>query len=282
MKVDPVTLIYAILIVVAIFIIGILCYYYLPTSSWITFKLNYGDTFQSSTVSASLKNVDPSKLRWRNCMFTVVYNKTTYTSDVTAFLNMTTTPYLYYNKTSFDYDLIRPLNYLSFPIAALATIYNKNRPTVTPCIGDVDCTSISLGAGGGEKYPNNMCIKTIPLLKDNTPVPPVPTAKNCTFSGSSGTTTALTSFEPVSDTTYSIGINVTNSADPVYSFPDISKSKYATSIPYNTIYCALNSDNETYTVDWLQLVSGSCSLAGLANAGDSVTLTGSFRVFPYL
>jgi len=266
MKVETVTLIYSIIIVVVIIIIGILMYYYLPSSSWVSFKLNYGDTFQSSSVASNLTKITPSHLRWRNCIFTVVYNGKTYTRDVTGVLNAASSVYLYYSKTTLDYDLIRPLNYVSFPITGftyVSTIATK------PCLSDADCQTTTLK--------NNMCIKMLPDPSKNI----MPTGDNCNFYG--GSNTASSNINPASDPdlTITINTNSTGNTTPVYQFPTVP-AKYATSVSYNTLYCKPNGDDKTFTVDWLQLTTGACSLNGLSYPKDSVTLTGSFRVFPYL
>lgn len=265
MKVERITLIYAVLIVVAIIIIGILAYYYLPPSSWITFSLKYGDTFQSSSVGPSLKGINPARLRWRNCIFTVVYSGKTYTRDVTSILNTATSVYMYYQTATsgIDYDLIRPLNYLSFPITGLSY---TSPFAVTKCNADSDCNSGSLK--------NNICVKNIPIGKV------APTVENCKFYG--GATTQSTTISPASDPSISIGVNTSDSTKPAYEFPSTVPSEYATAIKYNTLYCKPNSDEQTFTIDWLQLAGGQCALNGLASTSDSVTLTGSFRVFPYL
>lgn len=260
MKVEHTTLIYAIIIVVVIIIIGILVYYYLPSSSWVSFKLNYGDTFQSSSVATSLQSINPAYLRWRNCQFTVVYNSKTYTRDVTNILNTSSSVYLYYSKTTLNYDLIRPLNYVSFPISTFTYTPAKS----TPCTADSDCNGT---------LKNNICVKSIPLPADTV------TSTNCTFYG--GVTTASSSFQPASDPSLEITVDTTGTSPSVYGFPTVP-AQYKTAIPYNTLYCKANGSGSGYTVDWLQLVNGTCSLNGLASSGDSVTLTGYFRVFPYL
>lgn len=260
MKIDYTTLIYAIIIVVVIIIIGILVYYYLPSSSWVSFKLNYGDTFQSSSVATSLQNINPAYLRWRNCQFTVINNGKTYTLDVTNILNTSSSVYLYYSKTTLNYDLIRPLNYLSFPIPT----FSYKAATSTYCTADSDCNST---------YKNNICVKSIPLPSDSV------TSSNCTFFG--GATTASSTIQPASDPSLEITVDTTGTSPSVYGFPAVP-DQYKTSISYNTLYCKSNGSGGGYTVDWLQLVNGTCSLSGLASSGDSVTLTGYFRVFPYL
>ena len=269
MKVDGTTLIYAIIIVVVIIIIGILVYYYLPSSEWNSFTLNYGDTFQSSSVGSKLQKINLANLRWKNCIFTVTYNSKTYTQDVTKMLNNSTSVYLYYNKTTLDYDLMRPLNYGTFPI----TGFKYQSTNSISCLADTDCTTAT------PTLKNNFCVKNIPDVAgakiDTT---------NCTFAG--GATTASSSFIPYSangDSSLAIGINKTDPTSNAYIFPSTVPAKYATNIAYNTLYCAAtNSENTAFEVDWLQLASGYCTLSGLAFTGDSVKLTGSFRIFPYL
>lgn len=261
---DTTTLIYSIIIVIVLLIIGILAYYYLPPSSWTDFTLNYGDTFKSSAVANSLTGINPANLRWRNCIFTIVNNGKTYTTDVTDIMNSTSSVYLYFGKTTISYDLIRPLNYHSFPVSGFTAV----APNAKACLGDADCNST---------YANNICVKQIPAYDTNSGNAAI-TSTNCSFYG--GTSQNANSINPASNPSLSIAITTTDTGVS-YQFPTVP-SQYVTAQPYNALYCKSNGDGKTYTVDWLQLAPGICALSGLYNSGDSVKLTGSFKVFPFL
>jgi hypothetical protein len=235
---------YATGIVILILIIILYVRYYLPT--WTAFTVN-----AAGNLAIVPTNGDISTVRFRNCIFTVVYNGTTYTANVTNNLNSYVKSFAYKSelqKNITTINLDSGLNPFSFVIpqfqAALKTAginpgdLCQNGPVT--CNFDSDCT-----VGSYSK-----CKKDLVSIQEKCP-DNMPTTINATVKGVNYTIT-----RPNALTSPPTALTIT----PALSVPD------------TTFLCT----NSGIIPDWA--VTGACSICTL-KSGITVTLTGSYKFF---
>jgi hypothetical protein len=119
-------------IVIIVLLIILYVYYYMPT--WVAFSVTLNDNL-------GIKSTDISKLRFKDCVFTIVDGTHTYTANVTKNLNIHARYYM--GKPSLSsaittFNLAGPLNPFSFPIKD----YNDSNASKSPN-GTAWCTNIT-------------------------------------------------------------------------------------------------------------------------------------------
>ena len=232
---------YATIAVILIFIIILYVRYYLPT--WTPFTVN-----AAGNLAIVPKNGDISTVRFRNCIFTVVYNGTTYTANVTNNLNSYVKSFAYktaLQKNITTINLDSGLNPYSFVIPALQTALTaKGIKPGDLCMGgpvscnfDSDCT-----VGSYSK-----CKKDIAATKAQCPTT-MPATVNVSIKGIN----------------YTVTLPTTTPTSPVIT--------PALTVPDTTFLCT----DSGVIPDWA--VTGACSICTLIS-GVTVTLTGSYKFF---